>query len=67
MPFDLMAGWQNDLAPHWIGKDVKDYKLIEKNFHLEKNPLYKQKKKEKINKDMSHMKFRGRQGKGNRT
>ncbi len=26
---------------------MKDYKLIEKNSHLEKNPLYKQKKKEK--------------------
>ncbi len=28
MPIDLMAGWQNDLASHRIGKDVKDYKLI---------------------------------------
>jgi hypothetical protein len=51
MPFDLMAGWQNDLAPHWIGKDVIDYELILKNLCLEKNPLYKQKKKEKKNEE----------------
>jgi hypothetical protein len=52
MPFDLMAGWQNDLAPHWIGKDVKDYKLIQKKKLVSrKNPLYKQKKKEKKNEE----------------
>jgi hypothetical protein len=43
-----MAGWQNDLAPHWIGKEAKQLKKLDS---IKKHPLHKQTKKEKINKD----------------